>query len=81
MLLAARKAYSFTKDMSWERFQADEILQNGVMHVIQIVEEAAGKVSPEFRQVHQEIPWRQIVGMRHRLVAERAALYAAESET
>ncbi len=38
------------------------------MRLIQIVGEAASKVSPEFVQAHSEILWRGIVGMRHRLV-------------
>ncbi len=37
---------------------------------LQAVGEAARKVSPEFREAHPEIPWPQIIGMRHRLVHE-----------
>jgi len=36
--------------------------------LIQIVGEAARKVSPEFKQAHPEIPWQGIIGMRNRLV-------------
>ena len=68
MLLAARKVQSFTEGVTWDQFQTDEILQSAVMRVIQIIGEAARKVSPEFKQAHPEIPWREIVGMRHRLV-------------
>ena len=31
MFLAAQKVQSFTKDVTWERFQDDEILQNAVL--------------------------------------------------
>ena len=30
--------------------------------------EAAGQVSPTFRAAHPDIPWRDITGMRHRLI-------------
>ena len=68
MLLAARKVQSFTAGVSRAQFEADEILQNAVLHVIQIIGEAASRVSADFRKAHPEIPWAQIVGMRHRLV-------------
>jgi uncharacterized protein with HEPN domain len=68
MLLAARKVQQFTRDVAWQSFQSDEILQNAVMRMVQIIGEAATGISPEFKQAHSEIPWNQIVGMRHRLV-------------
>jgi len=68
MLLAARKAQAFTVGVTQDQFEHDEILQNAVIRVIQIIGEAASKVSDEFRQAHPEIPWHGIIGMRHRLV-------------
>jgi len=40
----------------------------GLTHLVQVIGEAARKVSPEFQNNHPEIPWRQIIGMRHRIV-------------
>jgi uncharacterized protein with HEPN domain len=68
MLLAARKAVRFTQGADWTKFEADELIQNAVMHVIQVVGEAATKVSDTFKTAHPEIPWKAISGMRHRLV-------------
>lgn len=68
MLLAARKVQSFTAGVTQEQFERDEILQNAVLHMIQIIGEAASKVSPSLRDAHPEIPRSQITGMRHRLV-------------
>ena len=70
MLLAARKVENFTDDVSLETFEADDLLQNAVMHQIQIIGEAARKISPQYKDSHPEIPWRMIVGMRNRLVHE-----------
>jgi uncharacterized protein with HEPN domain len=67
-LLATRKVQQFTQGVTWNQFQDDEMLQNAVMRLIQIVGEAARKVSPEFKQAHPEIPWQGIIGMRNRLV-------------
>ena len=38
------------------------------MHLVQIVGEAAQNLSPSLKEAHPEIPWLEIVGMRHRLV-------------
>jgi len=68
MLLAARKVLQFTRSTTWKQFERDEVLQHAVMRLIQITGEAARHVSPEFTGQHPEIPWRGIIGMRHRLV-------------
>ena len=70
MLLAARRVLDFSQDVTWEQFQTDELMQNAVMRQIQIIGEAARKVSLQCQQAHPEIPWQQIIGMRHRLVHE-----------
>lgn len=70
MLLAARKVQDFTEDIIWEQFQSDELTQNAVMRQIQIIGEAARRVSPRYQQAHREIPWEGIIGMRNRLVHE-----------
>jgi uncharacterized protein with HEPN domain len=49
-------------------FDADEMLQVWTVHYLQIIGEAASRISPELRSLHPEIPWGQIIGMRHVLV-------------
>ena len=70
MLLAARKIQRFTEGVPYERFLADELMQHGIMRLIQILGEAARKVSPEFREGHPEIPWQGTIGMRNQMVHE-----------
>ena len=68
MLLAAKKTLQYTHGSTSEQFAVDEMRQDAVIHMIQIIGEAARQVSPEFRQEHPEIPWAEIIGMRHKLV-------------
>ena len=68
MLIAARKAASFLRGSTLAEFQDDELRQNAVTYVIQTIGEAASGVSDELRAAHPEIPWLDIIGMRHRLV-------------
>jgi uncharacterized protein with HEPN domain len=48
--------------------QADEMLQVWVIHHLQIIGEAASKVTEEFKKAHNQIAWSKIIGTRHILV-------------
>lgn len=49
-------------------FSSDELIQNWIASHLQIVGEASFALSPDLRAKHSEIPWKQIVGLRHVLV-------------
>jgi len=68
MLLAARDALSFTEDLSFEDFVRDRRTQLSVLKSVEIVGEAAAQVTEGARRANPDIPWREIVGMRNRLV-------------
>ena len=51
-----------------DAFSRDELIQTWIVHNIQIIGEAASRLSPEFRQQHSEVPWPQIAGMRNIIV-------------
>ena len=54
------------KDLS--SLESDKILYFAVVKNIEIIGEAAYKLSKEFKELHNNIPWRQIEKMRHVLV-------------
>lgn len=68
MLLAAREAMAFLAETSWDAFRLDRMRQLAVIKSIEVIGEAASRVSTEFRDTHPELPWPEVVGMRHRLV-------------
>jgi uncharacterized protein with HEPN domain len=70
MLLAARKIQRYCRDVTWDEFERQEVLQDAILRLIQIIGEAAWKLSAEYREIHPDIPWQEIIGMRHRLVHE-----------
>ena len=49
-------------------FDSDELLQIWFVHHLQIIGEAAGRLSEEIRSQYPEVPWGQMIGMRHILV-------------
>ena len=51
-----------------EAFHGDWILQDAVMRELEVLGEAAGRVSPDFVRAHPEIPWQEITGLRHKLI-------------
>ena len=70
MLDNARRAVAIAGGADRARFDSDETLRLALTHLVQIVGEAARKVSPAGRAAHPDIPWHQMIGMRHILVHE-----------
>jgi uncharacterized protein with HEPN domain len=68
MLLAADDAVAFVAGLDEAAFLASRLHQNAVIRSLEIIGEAAGKVSPGFRAEHPEIAWRDMTAMRHRLI-------------
>lgn len=46
----------------------DELIANWMVRHIQVIGEAAAKLSTEFRAKHPDVPWDHIIGMRNILV-------------
>ena len=67
-LLAARDALGFVSGLTFPQFEQSRLHQRAVLKAVELIGEAAAKVSPDTRQSHNEIPWKEIVGMRNRLV-------------
>ncbi len=68
MLLAARDARSFVEGLDEAAFLASRLHQNATIRSLEVLGEAAGKVSAATQAAHPEISWREITAMRHRLI-------------
>ena len=68
MLDMGRKAVSKTQGLSRDAYDADENLRLALIHLVQVIGEAARQVSRPFADSHPEIPWTNIIGMRHKVV-------------
>lgn len=51
-----------------EDFDSNEMLQIWTVHYLQIIGEAASRISPELRANHPKIPWGKIIGSRNVLM-------------
>lgn len=67
MLVAAREAREFSAGLSWDEFRSSSLHQHAIAKALENIGEAARKVSDETKTAHSEIPWDQIVALRHRI--------------
>lgn len=68
IMLAAQDALDFAHELDLVAFQASKLHQSAVIRCIEVIGEAAGRVSPDFQSRHPEIPWRMMADMRNRLI-------------
>ena len=68
MLIHAKEAVALSGETSLNDLIEDRVMQLALQKLVEIVGEAANRVSEETQQRHQEIPWPQIIGLRNRLV-------------
>jgi uncharacterized protein with HEPN domain len=68
MLIAARRAHEVVQDITYDQFKADWKQSSAVIHQLTILGEAVKRLSSEFREQHQEFPWKAIAGQRDILI-------------
>lgn len=67
---AARLAMEYVKSASQEAFLKDVQRQDAVVRRLEIIGEAARRISDETREAHPEVPWHQMVAMRNVMIHE-----------
>jgi uncharacterized protein with HEPN domain len=70
MLDAVDRIGRYVEGVSEEQFGADPEKQDAVLRQLQVLGEAARKVSGTVTDAYPEIPWRQIAGMRNKVIHE-----------
>ena len=68
MLDAANEALEFARGKQRSDLDTDRKLVLSLTKELEIIGEAAGKVSAEIRDQYGSIPWQDISGMRNRLI-------------
>ena len=68
ILEASAQIARFIQGMTLEDFSADNKTQFAVIRGLEIIGEAVRKISPAVREKHPQIPWREIAGMRDKLI-------------
>jgi uncharacterized protein with HEPN domain len=68
ILDSATKARRFVEGVEFDTFAASEEKIFAVFHSLQVIGEAAKNIPESIRKRCPEIPWREVCGMRDRLI-------------
>jgi len=68
MLDMACQARELVASRTRADYDTDLALRLALAHLVQTIGEAARRVSPQLQQKHPDVPWRNIVGIRHKVV-------------
>jgi uncharacterized protein with HEPN domain len=68
MLDAAQKARAFARGYSRRDLDKNEMLTLSLVKCVEIIGEAANRVSERCQKENPGIPWEDIIGMRNRLI-------------
>ncbi|HER20227.1 MAG TPA: DUF86 domain-containing protein [Chromatiales bacterium] len=70
MLEAVSRVEAYVNGVPEQEFWRDTEKQDAVLRQLQVLGEAARKVSSALRDAHPEVPWHKIAGMRNKVVHE-----------
>lgn len=68
ILLSILRIKNYTKDISKNDFEKNEMIQDAVIRNIEIIGEATKNISKNLKSTYHEIPWREMAGMRDKLI-------------
>ncbi len=58
----------YTEGMERADFLSNKLVQDGTIRQIEIIGEATKNLSKDFREKYPQVPWKDIAGMRDRLI-------------
>ena len=70
ILESSRAALDYMRGKTWDEFSKDAILQDAVVRRLEIIGEAAGKVSSATQKKYASLPWQAMKGTRNRVIHE-----------
>ncbi len=62
------KIFRYTDDIDFDRFMTNDMLKDAIERNFEIIGEAVKKLPAEFREKYPHIPFRQVAGMRDKLI-------------
>ena len=68
ILESAKIAVSHVSGRSWDEFEQDIQCQDAVVRRLEIIGEAANRVSPDRQSELANLPWRAMIGMRNLMI-------------
>lgn len=70
ILDSIKEVETFIKGFDYNAFEKDRKTVNAVVRSLEVIGEAVKKVPEDVKNQHSEIPWRNMSGMRDKLIHE-----------
>ena len=68
ILEAINKIQGYTLGLTKDQFIQNELVVDAVIRNIEIIGEASKKVSKNIQQIYYDLPWKEMAGMRDKLI-------------
>jgi uncharacterized protein with HEPN domain len=68
MIGFAQKVQAYTRKLDQAGFVADELIYDATLRNLELIGEAATRIPADVRANHDDIPWRQVIATRNRLI-------------
>ena len=68
MIGCAEKVVAYTDDFNQERFSKGGLNFDATLRNLELIGEAATRIPESVRTAHPQIPWRQVIAARNRLI-------------
>lgn len=68
MLDSVTAVLEFTKGKRRQSLEHSQLLVSAVIREFEILGEAAGQISKKTQSKYSDLPWKQLIGMRNRLI-------------
>lgn len=68
MIQAIEQVIEYAQERTLSDIENDTPVQHLFLRNLEILGEAASRISQELRETHPEIPWRDMIDMRNRLI-------------
>lgn len=65
---AISKIEKYTLNKSHDKFIKNDLMQDGVIRQLEIIDEATKKLSDKFRDEYSFVPWKDTAGTRDKLI-------------
>lgn len=68
LLDSARAIEEFSKGLSKSDLDSNRLKRSAIVREIEVIREAAKNLSDDFRNKHKDIPWKEIIGTRDKMI-------------
>ncbi len=68
MIAFTRKALEYTRGLDRAQFSSDSMRRDATLRNLELLGEAANRIPPDIRAAHSQVPWRQMIATRNRLI-------------